>query len=183
MLAASIVIDGIVATPAALLQRDFRAGRRMAIDQVNSWLGAIVSISCALAGMGAMSLAVGRIAAALVAAVMFIHAEPVRFGFDREIARKLLRFGVPLAASSVVVFGVKFVDQFIVGSVLGPVALASTCSPSTSPTGPSACSRSRSATSRRRRSRAFAATRPRCAARSSPRSGCSPPSRCRCASC
>ena len=123
VLAASVVIDGVVATSAALLQRDFRAGRRMAIDQVNSWLGAIVSISCALAGMGAMSLAVGRHRAALVAAVMFIHAEPVRFGFDREIARKLLRFGVPLAASSVVVFGVKFVDQFIVGSLLGPVAL------------------------------------------------------------
>jgi PST family polysaccharide transporter len=123
VLAASVVIDGVVATSAAMLQRDFRAGRRMAIDQVNSWLGAIVSISCALAGMGAMSLAVGRIAAALVAAVMFIHAEPVRFGFNRGIARKLLRFGVPLAASSVVVFGVKFVDQFIVGSLLGPVAL------------------------------------------------------------
>ena len=31
--------------PAALLQREFRAGRRMVIDQVVNWLGALVSIA------------------------------------------------------------------------------------------------------------------------------------------
>ena len=61
VLAGSIVISGLVATPAALLQREFRAGRRMVIDQVVNWLGAIVSIGAALAGMGAMSLAAGRV--------------------------------------------------------------------------------------------------------------------------
>jgi PST family polysaccharide transporter len=123
LLALSILIDGLVATPAALLQREFRAGRRLVIDQAVGWVGALTSIATALAGMGAMSLGVGRIAGALVGAVLFIHAEPVHFGFDRAVARRLLRFGLPLAGSSVVVFAVKFVDQFIVGSVLGPVAL------------------------------------------------------------
>ena len=97
-------ISGLVATPAAMLQREFRAGRRMLIDQVVNWLGAFVSIATALAGMGAMSLAVGRVAGALVGMVMFLQAEPVRFGFDRAIARRLLGFGLPLAGSSIVVF-------------------------------------------------------------------------------
>jgi O-antigen/teichoic acid export membrane protein len=123
LLAFSVVISGIVATPAALLQREFRAGRRMVIDQVSNWLGAIVSIVTALGGMGAMSLGVGRLAGALAGAVLFVIAEPVHFGFDRAIARKLLRFGLPLAGASIVVFSVKYVDQFLVGTVIGPVAL------------------------------------------------------------
>jgi O-antigen/teichoic acid export membrane protein len=123
LLSASIVIDGIVATPAALLQREFRAGRRMVIDQTVAWVGALTSIALAVSGMGAMSLGVGRVAAALVGAVLFLRIEPVRLGFDRAVARKLLRFGLPLAGSSVVVFAVKFVDQLVVGTVLGPVAL------------------------------------------------------------
>ena len=123
LLAISVVIDGVVAAPAALMQREFRAGRRMLIDQVISWVGAIVSIGCALLGMGAMSLAIGRLAGALSGAVLFVVYEPVRFGFDRAIARRLLRFGLPLAGSSVVLFSVTYVDQFIVGSVISPVAL------------------------------------------------------------
>jgi O-antigen/teichoic acid export membrane protein len=123
VLAASIVLSGFVATPAALMQREFRAGRRMVIDQAVNWVGAIASIAAALAGMGAMSLAVGRIAGALLGAVLFLHAEPVRFGFDRAIARRLLGYGLPLAGASIIVFSLKFVDQFVVGNVLGPVAL------------------------------------------------------------
>ena len=123
VLSLSVVIDGLVSTSAALLQREFRAGRRMAIDQVTNWTGALISIGTALGGMGAMSLGVGRLAGAALGAVMFLHAEPLRFGFDREISRRLLKFGLPLAGASVVVFAVTFVDQFVVGSVLGPAAL------------------------------------------------------------
>jgi len=123
LLSISVVIDGIVATPAALLQREFRAERRMVIDQVNSWLGAVVSIGTAIAGMGAMSLAVGRITGALAGAALFLHYAPFHLGFDRDVARRLLAFGVPLAGASVLVFAVTYVDQFVVGAVLGPGAL------------------------------------------------------------
>jgi len=123
LLSVNVVIAGVVATPMALMQREFQAGRRMVIDQLNSWLGALVSIGTALAGMGAMSLAVGRLAGAGAGALLFIHYAPFRFGFDREVARRLLDFGLPLAGASIVVFGVTYVDQLIVGAVLGPVAL------------------------------------------------------------
>jgi PST family polysaccharide transporter len=123
ILAVSLVIDGVVAVPVGLLQREFRAGRRMVIDQVIGWTSAFTSIGAALAGMGAMSLALGRISGALIGAVLFLRAAPVRPGFDRAIARRLLRFGLPLAGSSIIVFAVGFLDQLIVGAVLGPVAL------------------------------------------------------------
>ena len=90
----------LVSTSAALLQREFRAGRRIAIDQVTNWTGALISISAALGRMGAMSLGVGRLAGAALRAVIFLHAEPLRFGFDREISPRLLKFGLPLAGAT-----------------------------------------------------------------------------------
>ena len=125
VLALSVVLDGLVCTPVGLLDRSFRQDRRMIADQVNGWLGVLVSISLAWAGLGAMSLAVGRITGAVAAAVLYIRfsPEPLRFGFDRARARALLRYGTPLAASTVVVFAVTNVDQLVVGHMLGATAL------------------------------------------------------------
>jgi O-antigen/teichoic acid export membrane protein len=125
ILAISVVLDGLTCTPVGLLDRSFRQDRRMIADQVNGWLGAVVSISLAWAGLGVMSLAVGRIAGAVAAAVLYLafSPEPLRFGFDRTRARALLRYGTPLAGSTLVVFAVTNVDQFVVGRVLGATAL------------------------------------------------------------
>ncbi|MEO8219699.1 MAG: oligosaccharide flippase family protein [Specibacter sp.] len=125
VIASCVVINGAVATPAALMQRDFLQGRRMVIDQVNVWLGAVVSVVLVMAGYGAMSLAIGRVLASLVAAALFIKYSPlpVRFGFNKEKLRPLLMFGLPLAGSSIVVFAVGYADQVIAGKMLGAVAL------------------------------------------------------------
>jgi PST family polysaccharide transporter len=72
-----------------------------------------------------MSLAVGQLTGALAGAALFIYFEPrsLRPGFDRSRAGALLRFGLPLAGSSIVVFAASNVDKLIVGAVLGPVPL------------------------------------------------------------
>lgn len=120
-----VPLNGLVAAPAALLQREFRQGLRTIADQVNIWLGAGVSVMLALSGWGAMSLAVGRVVASLVFSVMLIAfcRGGLRFGWDREFAAPLLGFGLPLAGSSIVVFGVGYADQIVVGAVLGAKAL------------------------------------------------------------
>ncbi len=41
LLSLCVLINGIVATPAALMQRLFRQDQRMVVDQVNVWLGDI----------------------------------------------------------------------------------------------------------------------------------------------
>ncbi len=125
VLALNVVVDGAVATPAALLQRYFRQDRKMIADQVNNWLGAGLSIALAVSGFGAMSLALGRIVGAVVAGVLFIVYSPLpyRLGLDRLKARALLRFGMPLAGASLVVFAVTNVDQLVVGHMLGATAL------------------------------------------------------------
>jgi PST family polysaccharide transporter len=125
VLALNVVLDGLVATPAALLQRHFRQDRKMVADQVNNWLGAAVSIGLAWGGFGAMSLAVGRVAGAAAAGVLFLafSPEPLRFGFDRAKAGALIRYGTPLAGSALVVFAVTNIDQLVVGRMLGATAL------------------------------------------------------------
>ncbi|WP_344059099.1 oligosaccharide flippase family protein [Microbacterium pumilum] len=125
VLALSILINGLVATSAAIMQREFMQKQRTIADQVNTWLGAGLSLLFAFLGWGAMSLAVGRLIASIVFAIMLIKWSPVpyRFGWKRDTAGRLLRFGLPLAASSIVVFAAGYTDQLIVGSTLGATAL------------------------------------------------------------
>ncbi|WP_200921771.1 lipopolysaccharide biosynthesis protein [Agromyces sp. Leaf222] len=121
----SVLVNGVVATPAALLQREFRQGTRTIIDQVNTWLGAIISIVLALLGWGAMSLAIGRVVATVVSGAMFLIVSPLpyRFGWHRELAGRLLRFGLPLAGASIIVFAIGYADQFVAGALLGATVL------------------------------------------------------------
>jgi O-antigen/teichoic acid export membrane protein len=125
LLALIIIINGFVTTPAALMQRQFMQGKRAIVDQVNVWVGAILSILLAIAGLGAVSLALGRLAGAAASGVLFVRFSPLpyRLGLDRRHVRPLLGFGLPLAGASIVVFAVSFADQLIVGHVLGATAL------------------------------------------------------------
>jgi PST family polysaccharide transporter len=125
VLAVNVIIDGLVATPAALMQRYFRQDKKMIADQLNNWVGAGTSIGLAIMHFGAMSLAVGRLAGAVVAAIIFIifSPQPLRFGYDRAVAGSLFQFGMPLAGASIIVFAVQNVDQIIVGRFLGATAL------------------------------------------------------------
>lgn len=125
LLVLSVVINGAVAGPAALLQRAFRERTRMGIDLVNVWTGTLLSLVLALTGMGAMALAVGRLTGAVLAAVLFLRFSPLpyRLGWQRECVGPLLRFGLPLAGTSAIVFGVGYADQLVTGALLGPVVL------------------------------------------------------------
>lgn len=125
VLGLTIIISGLVATPAAFMQRQFRQGTRLIIEQASVWTGAISSILLAVGGFGAMSLAIGRVAGAVVSAVLFIALSPVRYriGLDRSLVIPLLKFGLPLAGASIIVFAMSYADQLVVGKMLGPVAL------------------------------------------------------------
>ncbi len=125
LMALTVLVNGLVATPAALMQRNFEQRRRTVIDQVNMWVGALVSVALASIGLGATALAVGRLTGAALSGVLFVRwsPRPVRFGFDPVLARNLLGFGLPLAGASIIVFLVGFIDQLVVGRLLGPVQL------------------------------------------------------------
>ena len=124
LMSVSVVFSGMVAGPAALLQRQFRQRRRFAIDQCVTWSGTALSLGLALGGFGAWSLAWGRVVATLIGVVLFVHAtRPYRWHVDRTLVGPLLRFGLPLAGASIVVFAVGYVEQVAVGATLGATSL------------------------------------------------------------
>lgn len=125
VLALSVLTDGVVGVSAALLQRDFLQGRKLIADQVHAWLSVSVSVGLAFAGFGAMSLAIGQVLGAAVSGILIVIFAPLRLrlGFDLAIARRLLKFGLPLAGSSMIVFLIANVDSLITGHVLGATAL------------------------------------------------------------
>jgi len=125
LMCVAVLISGAVSTPAELMLRQFMQGKRLVVDQVNVWVGAVSSLLLALSGMGALSLAVGRILGSSAAMVLFLRfsPQPFRLGLDRRYLRPLLHFGVPLAGASIIVFAASFADQLVVGGVLGASAL------------------------------------------------------------
>ncbi|WP_407835436.1 oligosaccharide flippase family protein [Streptomyces sp. DSM 116496] len=120
-----VVLDGLSQVPAGFLTRAFAQGRRMAVDAVNFVLSTTVTLLLAMQGWGAMSFAWGAVAGSAGALVGCCLAAPgtLRFGWDREQARALLRFGLPLAGASLLALGVANVPPMVVGSTLDQLAL------------------------------------------------------------
>lgn len=121
VLAIGILIDAFCNTPSGVLQRHFRQKQQVIALQVGGWLGTGVTVALAWSSRGAMSLAIGYVVGAAVAAALFVKSVPesLHLGFDANKARALLRFGVPLAGSNLIAFAVTTVDQVIVGHMLG----------------------------------------------------------------
>jgi len=125
LLAVSLVVAGLAATPGACLQREFRQDRKLVADMAAFVVSTGVALWMASAGFGAWSLAWSRVASSAVLALMsfLLVSKRYRPAWDAVMARKLLLFGLPLAGASIVVFAVMNVDYMVVGHLLGPTQL------------------------------------------------------------
>ena len=125
VLCLGIILDGLVSSPAGLLQRQFRQDLRFITDQANLWLATAVTVALAWWGFGPMSLGIGRVAGCFASLILLIRFSPapLRFGFSLARARDVIRFGLPVAASIIISFGVSNADQLVVGRMLGVTAL------------------------------------------------------------
>lgn len=125
VLSLAVLVAGISAVPAGLIQREFLQGRKMAADTANLVVSTAVAVVLAVNGFGVWSLAWSRVAGNTASTALLFALAPERFapGFDRAQARRLLAFGLPLAGASALVFCVLSVDYVVVGRLLGPVEL------------------------------------------------------------
>ena len=121
LLALIIVIDGITAVRSGALMRNFQQGRLTIANSVGLVVNAAIAITLAAGGAGPFSFAWGQVAGAAVTGVLvfILGRVPVRFGFDRAIARRLMHFGIPLAASLGVEAIVTNVQFAIIGRLTG----------------------------------------------------------------
>ena len=125
LLTATMLIDGITAVRSAALMRRFQQDKLTMANFAGFLLQAPLAIILAIAGAGPYSFAAAQLAgAALTGCFVFVLAKlPFEIGFDREIARKLMHFGLPLAASLGVEAILVNADYVIVGRLLGTAAL------------------------------------------------------------
>jgi PST family polysaccharide transporter len=121
----TILIDGVTAVSAGALMRRFQQDKLTQANGAGFVVTAAVTIGLAATGAGAYSFAWGQVCGAVVTGALFIYWSklPRRYGFDRAVAKRLLVFGVPLAASLGVEAVVMNADYIIVGNALGAVAL------------------------------------------------------------
>jgi PST family polysaccharide transporter len=125
VLSLCVIIDGLACVPLALLTRTFAQRRLMAVNGLNFVISTGVTLWLAFAGWGAISFAWGSVAGCTAALIAALFSAPFLAlpGWNSGQARKLLRFGLPLAGASLLMLGVFNVDSAIVGAMLGPVSL------------------------------------------------------------
>lgn len=125
ILSGALVIAGLTAVPAALVQQQFRQDVQMAADVTSLLTSLAVAVPMAVAGFGPSSLAWAWVASNTASAVVLLRfaGRAWRPGFDRAEVGGLLRFGLPLAGSGLLVFAILDLDYVVIARVLGPVAL------------------------------------------------------------
>jgi len=125
VLAFSMILDGVSAVPAALLTRQFQQGRRLVADLSGFAVSTGATIALAVGGHGAWSLAIGYLLGNIATTVVVWMMAPdrPRPGWDGALVPELLGFGLPLAGSSLLVFGVLNAGNVLVGAELGALAL------------------------------------------------------------
>jgi PST family polysaccharide transporter len=121
VLSLTVLLSGMSSVPGAVLTREFRQDKRFLADLSNFVASTAVLVALALVGGGAGALAVSRVAGQLVSTIVMFVASPARYlpGIDRAVLRSVLRFGVPLVASSFLGFLIGNVDYITVGRLLG----------------------------------------------------------------
>jgi PST family polysaccharide transporter len=125
LLCLTIVIDGITAVRSAALMRRFAQDRLTIANMVGMLANAAVALPMAFAGAGAYSFATGQLTAAVVIGVIVFRMAdlPIQFALDKEVSKRLLKFGLPWAATLGIEAILLNADFVIVGNVLGAAAL------------------------------------------------------------
>jgi lipopolysaccharide exporter len=125
VMALTLVLTGLSAPPAAILQHEFRQSRQLLADLAAFVVNVVAVIPMVLAGLGAMSLAWSRVAAQLVAVLMLCVLSGYRPkpGFNLAMARNALRFGLPVGGANLLSWALLNTDYVLVGRFLGPTAL------------------------------------------------------------
>lgn len=122
LMALTIVIDGFTSIPLALLVREFNQ-KALAIAETTGLVAqSLLVVGLALAGFGAYSLAIGMVLSNVLVAVMLFAVARMSAipQWRREYVRPLLKFGAPIAGSSVLRDAAVNLDKIAVGAMLGP---------------------------------------------------------------
>jgi O-antigen/teichoic acid export membrane protein len=121
----AVLVDGVIAVRTASLLRDFRQSRLVVASLCGLLTQLVVGISLAVAGHGPLSLAAAYLASYFVMGVLILRFAklPFRLSFDPVVAKRLLRFGLPLTVGLGLEAALLNADYIVVGRTLGAAAV------------------------------------------------------------
>jgi PST family polysaccharide transporter len=125
VLAIGLTISAFSVIPAARLRRDLDFRQRIWPEFAGSAVKAILTIGLAAAGHGVWSLVYGQLAGTVLTTVLYwvVARTPVVFGFDRQQARSLIRYGSALTGVALLSFAMFNTDYLFIGMRRGDVEL------------------------------------------------------------
>ena len=125
VLGVALLLASLKTIPSILLQRQLRHDL-LAISEVAEYLVYLsVAIGMAIMGYGVWSLVVATLLRGLTGVVILYYISWWRpaFGFHRETAREILKFGVPIQMGNFTALANNAVVPIVVGTFLGPAAV------------------------------------------------------------
>jgi len=117
-------ITGFQAVPMGLLERDMDYRKMSLSESASGIVQSVVTVGCALAGMGYWSLLAGPMAGKATTAGLIVFWKPLPFAVPRraEVA-SAMHFGFKIALSRLAWTAYSQADTIIIGRVLGQSAL------------------------------------------------------------
>lgn len=124
-LAFSLYLTSLRSMSVLQLERELQYGRLAGIEVVETLSFQSIAVILAIGGYGVWSFAWAALARGLIGAILVFLVAPwkVRFAFDNQIALRMIRFGIPFQAQSVVNQVSGWVTPLLVGTLIGPRAV------------------------------------------------------------
>jgi PST family polysaccharide transporter len=122
VLAIALGISALSVIPAAWLRRSMDFRSRLVPEALGALTKTGLTIGLAATGHGVWSLVYGQLAAVVVMAVLYWmvgRGLGPKLGYDREVSRELIKFGIPVTAVTLLAYGIYNVDYLAVGTRLG----------------------------------------------------------------
>ena len=125
ILSVSFFLGAVSVVPTAILSRAMEFKKLALVQTAAAIFGTLVAITVALAGGNVWSLVSGTlsIVTATTLGVWLLAPVRLKFAFDFEAARRILKFGLNLSGFHVFNYFSRNADNLLVGKFLGSVAL------------------------------------------------------------
>jgi O-antigen/teichoic acid export membrane protein len=125
VLAFTLLLAGVSLVPYSMMLRRFQQRELFLIGVVDFVVSTTVTLALVAAGYGVMALAIGRVAAQIVASTLqFLYARVrPQFGIDRAVVSPVLSFGVPIATANLLAWALINIDNIVLARIAGATAL------------------------------------------------------------
>lgn len=125
VLSVTMLLTSFGQVPLSLLAKDLDFKRRVVPMVVPSIGSGLISVVCALAGLGVWSLVAGRLANSVLTSALAYTVCDWRpnWALDRKLAGEMFNYGKHIIGSQFLIFAITNIDDVFVGRLLNPTAL------------------------------------------------------------